>query len=79
MQGAPRTGGQPRRVGGDETRPGAVSVQRDRAVHGIVLGGRGQRRSRQVGQSGQGRGDGVSLGGGLVLTLVLIDEGDLRL
>lgn len=81
MQGAPRTRRQPRRVGRDQTGPGAVLVQRDDAVHGVVvLVGRGRERLC-VGQSGQRRrdDDGVPFGRRLVFALVLVDQGDLRL
>lgn len=56
-------------------------MQRDDALHGVVvLVGRGWER-RQVGQSGQRRrdDDGVAFGGGIVLAIVLIDQGDIRL
>lgn len=54
---------------------------RDNAVHGVVvLVGRGRER-RQVGQSSQRRRDedGVAFRRGVVLTLVLIDQGYLGL
>ena len=54
-------------------------MQLDDAIRGVVLAGRGRER-RQVGQPGQRWGDdGVSFGGGVVLALVFIHQGNLRL
>lgn len=78
MQGAPRTRRQPCRVGRVQTGPGAVLMKRHDMFHGVVvLVGRG-REGRPGGQRRRDD-DGVSFGGGVILTLVLIDEGDLRL
>lgn len=77
MQGASRTGGQPRRVGRDYAGPGTIFVQRDDALHGVVVLVGGGRDGGQVGEAHQRWGDdGVSFGGGAVLILVFVDQGD---